>query len=169
MRDVTKQAQQQPKERVVEVTERPIQPDMTFLPEALVNHFTAQGFRVTMASRMPEEVSKLAGYNRHPVAISDLPDELQANNGLMLRKNGVWVDPSGLLFKGDCYVYIQAQDAYEAQMAEGRDLWLQQDREEVDYEKAAELSAELAAKTGNSDYARVTVQSTSRLSGFVGR
>lgn len=171
MRDITKQ-QAVRKERVAEVTERPIQPDMTVLPQALIDHFEAQGFRVTMASRMPEEVGKLSGYARHPIALSDLPEALRENNGLTLRKSGIWTDPSGLLYKGDCYIYQQAYDAYEAQMAEGRELWLQQDRDSVDAEKAAELSAELARAAGDrnfNQYSRVEVYSTSKLSDFVGR
>lgn len=157
------------KERVAEVTERPISPDMTYLPAELVDHFEAQGFKVTMASRLPDEVAKLAGYARHPIAISDLPEELQERNGLALRKYGIWTDPAGLLYKGDCYLYQQSYEAHDAQMAEGRDMWLQQDRGEVDHERAEELTDKIFGETRDRNIARVQVHSTSRLSEFIGR
>lgn len=148
--------------------------DGTYLPPELTDHFEAQGYRVTMASKFPEVVGTLAGNGRHPVALSDLPPELQANNGLKLRQSGVWLDPAGMLFKGDCFIYIQPQDAYEAQVAEGRDLWLLQDREDVPDGQAAamnDLIASGAKGAGRSpeDVGFVQVHRGGRLSDSVGR
>lgn len=134
------------KERTVEVTERPIAPDMTYLPPALVDHFSAQGYCVTMASKLPENVGALAGYGRHPIALRDLPPELSESDGLSLRKEGVWIDPSGLLYKGDCYIFIQSEAHREYQLQEGMNAWLgQADDDEAMGEKAEELTAQIMA------------------------
>jgi len=137
-----------PKERAVEVTERPVAPDMTYLPQALVDHFSAQGYCVTMASKLPENVGALAGYGRHPIALNDLPPELSQGDGLALRKEGIWVDPSGLLYKGDCYIFIQSEEHREAQLQEGMRIWLDQaDDDDAMGEKAEELTAQIAANS----------------------
>jgi hypothetical protein len=158
------------RERALEVTERAIPPDGTYLPPELVDHFSAQGYVVTMASRFPEEVGRLAGYGRHPVALLDLPEAMQANGGLALRQAGVWISPEGLLFKGDCYVYIQSEDSRDQQLQEGMNMWMQQDRASLMEDEAQELSNKIAAMNGgNADIGRVTVQNGGRLSDFVGR
>lgn len=134
------------KSRQIEVKERPVEPDLSSLPDELVDHYSAQGMRLTLASRHDNNVSRLSVRGRHPVALQDLPESLAADKALALRKLGIYVTPDGILYKGDCFIFAQPLDAYEAQMKEGLLAWSQQDSPNTVEDTAEELTGMLRSR-----------------------
>jgi hypothetical protein len=161
-------------ERIIQVTERPMERDESVLPDEIVDHFKALGFRVLLASRNENNVTRLAGYGQHPVHLDDLSEELRTAPR-MLRRFGIFLDPSGFLYKGDCFLFQQSVDNQEYYAQEARRSWDQQNENAASEDQGAMLTdmiargVNAAGKGGGRQLAHVEVKHATRLDEYGAR
>lgn len=154
-------ARQAPPPRI-EVANRFANRDAAAIPQEVVDAFIARGKRLTMASKWPNAQSTYSMWERYPLTKEDLEaisrpvrparpkngkDEADPGDDgfdavrVMRVKGAFQITAEGFFSKGDCYVYIQPFDAYEAQHREATEQWLMQDDPDIQAAHYADLHA----------------------------
>jgi hypothetical protein len=131
-------------ERVLEVTRLAPAPDLSYIPEVVVEAFAAAGYRVFLASNLEQNVALMSTRERHPLLVESIPsEELQKifRQGLY----GFRVQPDGSIRKGDCLIYVQPIEAFEHYARQDYADWARQDSPESVLAEVDELNQMIMA------------------------
>lgn len=103
-------------------------PDLSTVPPMVKDFFAARGYRVTLASGAPASVQVLSTHQRFPLNLDEIvkPDIREEIKSTLV-KYGFRVDQSGFPMRGDCMLFVQSEQAREAQLARGRMIYQHQD------------------------------------------
>lgn len=116
-------------ESTIRVDHRPAAPDLSYIPSELADYFESRGERVTLASKLDQEIAKLSCSQRFPLAADEIPPEIRGEGNRNLARYGFRLSPEGFVSKGDCFLFIQPHSARDAELAAGYDEWLSKDSE----------------------------------------
>lgn len=113
--------------RKVEVTRRAAIPDLSSIPEMLVSYLGSLGFRATLASSHSMVVTQHSVNQRYPFSLDDVDAETRAELKKDLLRHGFQLGSDGYVRRGDCFVYMQPEDARDEQLRQGLEHWMRQD------------------------------------------
>lgn len=101
--------------------------DLSCLPEAVVDYFGARGYRVTLASMHQTSVMHLSVDERYPFNLDDIEVESDREElRKAITRQGFQIK-EGFPQRGDCYIYVQPEQARDEQLQRGLAIWLGQD------------------------------------------
>lgn len=138
------------RQKRIEVVEAPAERDLSSIPEAVTDYFASAGMHASLASAHETVVAQSAIAQRYAITTDDFPEDPAVRKMLTddLRQYGFRITPEGMVKRGDCYLYIQSEEAREAIFREGRELWERQNSLEAAHNQAAEIQGMIPAGKG---------------------
>lgn len=102
-------------------------PDLSCIPQMTVDYFAARGYRVTLANNLSSTVMQLSTSERFPLCLQEIPNEAEREEMRKdLRRHGFQIKEE-FPVRGDCYIYVQPEEARDEVLRKGRMIWLGQD------------------------------------------
>jgi hypothetical protein len=100
----------------IEVTEIPVPRDTTSIPPEVVEYFLGKGLRVSWGARYDTVVTKASIDFRYPVNIETDIDKPEVREAIRksLREYGSRIADDGSILRGDCLLYCQSEEAWQA-------------------------------------------------------
>jgi len=111
----------------ISVPRREAIPDLSCIPSTTVSYFAARGYRVTLANNYANTVMQLSTSERYPLCLQEIPDDGEREEIRKdLRRHGFQIKEE-MPTRGDCYIYVQPEEAREELLRHGQLVWLGQD------------------------------------------
>lgn len=110
--------------QTVRVAEAPAL-DPASIPPPLVEYFAGRKIRLSLASCAPQQVSRLALYQRNLLRLEDVPEQDRPKVADLIRRGGFRV-VDGAFLRGDTALYVQPYEQYNAHGWDAYRQWIDQ-------------------------------------------